>query len=126
MVFYLTAMWLVYSIYGVLFVISLFTKNKKLHKFLDEFALPVVIVGASFLIIAIVTNDPVNIAGYTIPTELQWLGSLLVTGFGAWKFYLSPLKLKVYQMDREIGEVKTSVHKVESNVSMILNKLMKK
>ena len=126
MAVYLVAMWVVYSIYGVLFIISLFVKNKKLHKFLEDYALPIIIIGATLLIMALITKDPFNIAGITIPTEIQWLGSMLVTGFGAWKFYLNPLKSKVYAMDREIGEVKTSVHKVESNVSMILNKLMKK
>lgn len=126
MAVYLFAMWVVYSIYGVLFIISLFVKNKKLHKFLENYAFPIIIIGATLLIMALVTKDPISFAGITIPTEIQWLGSMLVTGFGAWKFYLNPLKTKVYAMDREIGEVKTSVHKVESNVSIILSKLMKK
>ena len=126
MAVYLFAMWIVYSIYGVIFLISLFVKNKKLHKFLENYSLLILIIGATLLIMALITKDPLNVAGITIPTEIQWLGSMLITGFGAWKFYLNPLKSKVYSMDREIGEVKTSVHKVESNVSMILNKLMKK
>ncbi len=125
--FYLSIMWAIYAAYGILFLISLFLKNKKLRKFLDDYALLTFMVGASFLIMALITNDPVTVAGYTMPTELQWLGSLLVTGFGAWKFYLNPLKQKVYTMDREIGEIKMGIEKVEKNVDKLLsNKIEQK
>ena len=75
---------------------------------------------------AIITKDPVTIAGYTIPQEFQWFGSPLLTAFGVWKFYLNPLKLKVYTMDRELGEVKTALHRLESDVSLLLNRSIKK
>jgi len=123
---YLTVFWIIYALFGLLILISFLFKIKKLNKYLQEYSVLVLIIALSFLIIAIITKDPMNIAGYTIPTELQWLGSLLVTGFSAWKFYLNPLKIKVYSMDREIGEVSASVKKVENNVSMILSKLIKK
>ena len=65
-----------------------------------------------------VTKDPGDV-GLSIPTELQWLGSLLASGFGLWKFYLNPLKEKVYSFDREIGETKAEVHHVRDNTNRI-------
>lgn len=95
---------------------------KWLKKFKEEYGILFFIFLFAFLTIAIISKDPINILGITIPMEMQWLGSLLISGFGAWQFYLNPLKKKVYTMDREIGEVKTSVKHIEKSVDILANK----
>ena len=66
---------------------------------------------------AIITKDPITIAGIELSMESQWIGSLIIFGLGSWKLYFNPLKEKVYSLDREIGEVKSDVSNLKSDVS---------
>jgi len=118
--------WLLGVIFFGAYITSWLFKMRSLKHFLDEKGVLIFIVLASLAFISIATNDPVTIAGVTIPTELQWFGSLLLTGFGSWKFYLNPLKNKVFSMDREIGEVKESVKNLETNMTTLTNHILSK
>lgn len=98
---------------------SFLFKWEKARAYLEDKGMLVFIISASIITIAIITKDPLTVMGISIPTELQWLGSLIVTGFGAWRFYLNPLKEKVYSMDREVGEIKADVTNIKSDVRFI-------
>jgi len=121
---YFGVYWLILIIFLFVYIISRIEKFKNLRKSVDDVGILVFIFLSSLLLISIITKDPLQILGIEIPMELQWLASLLISGFGAWKFYLNPLKKKVYDMDREVGEVKTSVNNVEKNVNIILDKCL--
>ncbi len=71
----------------------------------------------SLVVVAIASNDPVELAGVEIPIQLQWFGSLLVIGFTVWKAYLDPIKAKVYRLDRELGEVRATVRQLDKRMN---------
>ncbi len=116
---YLATFWLIIVAFIVAYAASLIFKWKNATAYLEDKGMLVFIISASVIIIAIITKDPLTVMGISIPTELQWLGSLIITGFGAWRFYLNPLKSKVYSMDREVGEVRADVANIKSDVRLI-------
>lgn len=121
---YLTIFWYGTIIFLALYFGSVIFKSGRLKLFLENNGALLVIVAAVLIIMAIITKDPVTILGVSIPSELQWLGSLLATAFGMWRFYLNPLKLKVYSMDREVGELKSNISNVKADVRLIKEKLL--
>ena len=91
---------------------------------MEDKGILVFIIAASLVLMGIITKDPVTVFGINIPTDLQWLGSLLVTGFGAWRFYLNPLKSKVYLLGREVDEIKADITNIKSDIGLIKRKLI--
>jgi len=86
----------------------------------------VLIISLPFLIVAIATNDPIEILGIELSKDLQWLGSLLVAGFGSWQFYLRPLKERVITTEKDVHAVKTDINSIKEDISIIKQKLMNK
>lgn len=123
--FYLSLFWILFLVFIISFYLSRRLHRNRLNAFFDTYGILLVIILGSLLVVAIVTNDPVSIAGLEIPVELQWLGSLIATGFGAWKFYLNPLKNKVQSIDREVGEVKSDVSFIKNDIHLIKERLLK-
>lgn len=115
---------LIFWIFAILLIVGDFigsySNSKRFKSFKEEYGILFILLLVSFVLIAIVTKDPINVAGVAIPAEIQWLGSLLISGFGAWRYYLDPLKKKVYGMDREIGEVKTSIKHIEKHIDEVV------
>lgn len=118
---YFTVYWFILIIFFLVFIVSRIKRFKNLRDVVDDVGILVFIFLSSLLVISIATKDPLQFLGIEIPVELEWLVSLLISGFGVWKFYLNPLKKKVYDMDREVGEVKISVDKVEKNVDKLID-----
>lgn len=116
---YLSVFWGIFIVFLLGYYLSKKFNFKKIHSFLDNYSMLIMIVLLSLSVIAIVTKDPITLAGIEIPTELQWLGSLIVSGFGAWRFYLDPLKKKVYGMDRELGRMDISTKSLNSKVDAL-------
>ena len=107
---YLKLYWILVFCFLLLYLLSSFIKNlKTVYTLLDDNAIYFVIVGASLLIVAIASNDPVTIAGITLPMEVQWFASLLVLGFGTWKVYFSPLKERVIHTEKEIAAINVHI-----------------
>lgn len=123
---YLTVFWVLFLVFIILRVSSSLFKLGGLKKMLEDFGMPFFIVLLTFAIIAIVTNDPISIFGITVPMELQWLASLFVALFGSWQFYLRPLKNKVYEVDREVGEVRSKIDSIDADVKLIKDKLIRR
>ncbi len=123
---FLTVFWIIAVFFYILFFLTKLLKLKKYELAIENNGFVIFIFLTALIIVAIATNDPITIAGIVIPTEIQWLGSLFVSGFGAWQFYLDPLKKKVYRMDRELGEINSSVSSIKTSVDKLLDKAMKK
>ncbi|RLE42681.1 hypothetical protein DRJ48_03035 [Candidatus Woesearchaeota archaeon] len=121
---YLNIFWALLGLFVVIYYASKLFKISKVASFIDEKGELFFILMGSLLIIAIVTNDPITIAGFRFPVELEWLVSLMAVGFGSWRYYLNPLKKKVYEMDREIGEVRTHVLGMKEDVNLIKKKIL--
>ncbi|GEM_PF-2376805 len=110
---YLKLFWISAILFWGAYILAGKLNWTKVKQKLDEYGMLFTIWLTSLVIIAIVTKDPLELLGMPIPAEMQWLGSMVLAGFGAWRLYLNPLQLKVYNMDRELGEVKTRVTKLE-------------
>jgi len=110
---YLKIFWYSFLVFIVLYGMGRIFKIKRVNNAVEEYAMPFFMALFSLAIMAIATNDPITILGMELPLELQWLGSLLTAGFGTWQFYLRPLKEKLYAMDRELGEVRTDVKRID-------------
>lgn len=110
-----------------LFFIHLFSnllKFKKLENLLDKYGILYMIILVAFAFIAIITNDPIDFFNISIPTEVQWLATLIASGFGAWKYYLNPLKNRVINTEIEVSSVKTSIESIKSDVHLIKENLL--
>ena len=120
---YIFAFWTIFLLFFLVYGISKLLKKRELESSIKENAALVFIVLGVIVYMAIITKDPITILGLNIPAEMQWLGSLFVFAFGSWQFYFRPLKSKMYQMDRELGELKVSVRDVEARVERIEEKI---
>jgi|SRR3989344_5274626 len=127
---YFFIFWILAILIFILYFISRITKSKELKDIFDNYGGLFFIVIGTFLIMAILTKDLVTIMGITVPMELQWLGSLLITGFGTWKFYLNPLKERVINVEKDVSsinaEIKSSFSSIKEDLSLIKNKLIGK
>ena len=110
--------WSIAAVFIILYLISKFGL-KKLQSAIDNYAILVFIILGGLLMFAVATKDPIEVFGLSIPFEMQWIASLLLAGFGAWKWYLAPLKQKVHCLDREMGEVKTSITALDKSMDGI-------
>ncbi len=104
---------------------STYLKWKKVRSYVERYGLLGSFLLFSLAIMAIITKDPVMLGEYFIPAEFQWLGSLGLSYFVAWKYYFNPLKLKVYHMDREIGEIRSQMSHLTTDMALVKQKLMK-
>ena len=56
---------------------------------------------------------------------LFWiLLTLIVSGFGAWKYYFNPLKERVIETEREVSSIKTDVSSIKSDVHLIKENIL--
>ena len=98
------------------------SKNNKRKKY-DSLSVFFMILMMFFLVFALYTKDPIDELITTIPVFWQFVITSLGGAFAIWKVYLNPLKLKVFSLDREIGEIKTDCNSIKSDISYIKDKL---
>lgn len=78
----------------------------------------------AFLIVAIVTNDPI-FAQFGVPMEFEWVVGLFLTGLSSWKLYFSPLKERVVYLEKNITSIKTGMNSISEDIHLIKEKLIK-
>lgn len=113
---YLTTFWIIAITFGVIYLGTKWLRLDKAHNLAERYGIHVTIVMWCFLIVAIATRDPIEIFGITLPMEMQWVGSLLSAAFALWQFYLKELKLKVYELDKDLASVKSGMNEKFSGV----------
>ena len=116
---YLAIFWVLCIAFFVLYAWFRLCKYQRTVMYVEENAGLFFILMGMLLIMAFITHDPMSILGIDVPLELQWLGSLGIFGLSSWQFYLRPLKIKVYGLDREVGEVKVGVRRMEKDVDKL-------
>ena len=119
---YLIAFW---GIWFIVLLITIFRYKSIVSGKHNNILAVTWIVAFAFLVMAIITNDPV-FQSIGLPKEYEWLAGLLTTGFTGWVVYLRPLKSKVYGMDREVGEIKTNVSNIKDSINEMKPYVMKK
>ncbi len=81
-----------------------------------------VIVAFSFLIIGVISNDPL-FSAIGVPKEYEWLAGLILSGFTAWQFYFDPLKKKIISLENNFSEYfgvsKTKFEHIEKGIDEI-------
>ncbi len=115
---YLTLFWI-----GLLFFFAIHILTKifkwKIEPFLDKYSLLYFIVLSAFAFIAIVTKDPISFGTIIVPTEIQWLITLIATGFGLWKYYLNPLKERVIKIEKEVFVTQADINSMKQDIHFI-------
>lgn len=116
---FLIAFWISLVIAIILILINLRIKDKKLNFLSGLF----VFMQFLFMIISIITKDPIFEA-IGLPKEYEWITGLFLSGFTLWLFYLSPLKNRVIEVEKETREIKTDVKNIKEDTTIIKNKLI--
>lgn len=81
------------------------------------------LLASSFLIVAILTRDPL-FSSFGVPPEFEWIVGLFITGLASWKLYFNPLKERVIRTEREVSSIKTDVTSIKDDVSLIKEKVL--
>ncbi|MFH0927655.1 MAG: hypothetical protein V1822_03685 [Candidatus Micrarchaeota archaeon] len=118
---YMLLFWVYFCAFLLLYFYSEYAKNGRSKHLFDRYSYFFLAIFAVLLAMAILTDDPVELFGISVPVEMQWLASLIVFAFLAWHFYLNPLKIKVYGMDKELGEVRASLGHIEKSTERLLD-----
>lgn len=98
--------WITLTVAGILFMID---KRQKKERFEDTVSFLVVLQLILFFL-AIATDDPVLPASWDVDPWWELTIEGVLAGFALWKAYLNPMKKKVYDLDREVGEIKATMN----------------
>lgn len=120
---YLTIFWIIVSIFFIIYSVGRYFKIEAIQKCTEEYGSLLFIISLSFVVIAIVTKNPISLLGIEFPMQLQWLVSLIVSAFGAWQFYLNPLKERVITTEKDVSSIKTDICSIKSNMQMLKDHL---
>lgn len=122
---YLIIYWGLLILFIIFNIISALSKNKGLNEFISKHgALLFIVILTPILLIGIITKDPISFGTYQIPTEIQWLGSLFASFFGAWQFYLKPLKERVIKTETEVSSMKSDIGSIKHDTNLIKDKII--
>ena len=116
---YLAALWIILIVFVT--VSFLWRKNERVRRMLEDASFMVAVVMLSFLMMAILTGDPISIAGTTPPVNIQMMSSLGGVGFMVWLYYLNPLKRDVHRIDKDLegfkGEMRGELRGIKGTMA---------
>jgi hypothetical protein len=111
---FMIAFWVCIIIAFFLWLLNLKIKDKKLEGIVGFF----IFIQFLFMIVAIGTKDPIFQA-VGLPQGYEWIAGLSLSGFSLWLFYLSPLKNRVIEVEKDTSSIKTSVLHIEKDIDWI-------
>lgn len=112
--------WIILLIIIIINLISYFKNKKVVSETVKDLSVVFIIIAFSFLIIALVTKDPIfEVIG--LPTEYEWVGGLFTSAFTAWLTYFRPLKNRVTKLEINTGKIGEKVDGIDKNVEWIKN-----
>ena len=97
---------------------------RKSIKGVENIVFSIILLAAAFLIVAIVTKDPL-FSTVGLPAEYEWVVGLFITGLSSWKLYFGPLKERVIKTEKEVSSIQTDVKSIKSDTSLLKEKLLK-
>ena len=121
---YLKFFWIIFFIFYGVYILALIFKWNQIKEQIEENGMLLIIGLIAVVVIAIATNDPITFGNFVIPTELQWLGSLFASFFGAWQFYLKPLKNRVIKTEVDVSSMKTDIGSIKHDTNLIKDKII--
>src|SRR3989344_7386073 len=113
MAIFLSLCWATLAIYGGALFGAYILKSRSLSK-LKEMGAPFALVSISFLIIGIVTNDPL-FAPLGVQPEYEWLAGLLSSFYLLYQTYLKPLKERVIRTETDVSAIKADVRSLKTD-----------
>ncbi len=90
----------------------------------DDATFVIVLLSISFLIVAIVTKDPL-FAGFGVPAEFEWIVGLFLAALTSWKLYFNPLKGRVIKAEIDISSLRSDVQSIKADTTLIKEKVLK-
>ena len=117
---------LLYFVALVLALLFFFISRKKTEQIYEKGSVFFMLLMMFFFVFALYTKDPFEEIITTIPAFWQFVLTSLGGAFTIWKVYLNPLKEKVYDIDKEVATVKTTLSRVEGELKNSFEKLEQK
>ena len=109
-------------IVGIISVYYFFNRKNYNEKIKDRLIV-LTLLAFSFLVIAIVTKDPI-FSQFGVPLEYEWTVGLFITALASWKLYFNPLKNIVMINQRDIKSIKTSINHMGQDLHLIKEKIL--
>lgn len=121
--FFMISWWIVLGIMLVLFLVSFSSSlDRRTRRKLNSIVGFLAIFQVLLLMVALAIKDPIfELIG--LPKEYEWLGGLFLSGFLLWQFYLSPLKERVIDTEKDVREIKTDVKNIQKGIDKIDSKI---
>ena len=116
---YMLIFWLVLGISLILYFIF-----KRIRIRSDDIPLGLALLALAFLIVGIVTRDPL-FSLFGVPLEFEWVVGLFITAFTSWKLYFDPMKKRMARTERDVISIKTDVRAIKNDISLIKGVLIK-
>lgn len=82
------------------------------------------ILAAAFLIIAIITKDPI-FTTFGVPAEFEWVVGIFITCLSSWKLYFSPLKERVVKLEKKVVVIESHLANIKNDLIIIKEILLK-
>ena len=125
---YLEIFWIIFLIIILIIVLKLILRKRKrysnsLNDIIDGIITALFIGAFGFIVLGILTDDPI-FAAIGLPPEFEWIGGLSLFGFSLWLFYLAPLKNRVIKSEKDIVIIKTDVKTIREDVHLIKEKII--
>ena len=90
--------------------------------------------GASFLIVGVLTKDPL-FAQFGVPPEYEWVVGMFMTALASWRMYFNPLKQRVgrleskvealdAKLDAKIDGLEKRMENIQTDIHLIKEKLL--
>ena len=100
-------------------------KNKVKY---EKIIAPLFLLACSFLVVAILTRDPL-FTEYGIPPEFEWIIGFFIGLFFSWKYYFNPLKKRIMTLEKEVtgfqASTKASFEMIKDDLTLIKERLLK-
>src|SRR3989338_10474250 len=110
--------------FGLNFLLYVLAKRYHFFRSTNELVIIILILSFSFLVVAIITKDPI-FSTFGVPPEFEWIVGLFITGLTSWRLYFNPLKERVIKTEKEVSSIKTNIEFIKADTNLIKEKILK-
>ena len=110
--------------FGLNFLLYVLAKRYHFFRSTNELVIIILILSFSFLVVAIITKDPI-FSTFGVPPEFEWIVGLFITGLTSWRLYFNPLKERVIKVERKVDFMQGEISSIKADTTLIKEKVLK-
>ncbi|OIO64109.1 hypothetical protein AUJ68_07310 [Candidatus Woesearchaeota archaeon CG1_02_57_44] len=95
----------------------------RLLYFLKREPMPLLLAASSFLIVGMLTKDPL-FSAFGVPLEFEWAVGTGIVLFGAWHFYLHPMNRRLVRTEQDISGINGELRHMRTDITLIKHLLL--